>query len=392
MRGPEKADVVIIGAGAAGMMTAALAGKKRRITMLEATDRIGSKIAVSGGGKCNFTHESVSAEKYRGDPVFINSVLKKFDEKAVLTWFRRRGLRPFRRAGGQFFCSRSAKEINEIFRRELLGTDIRYGFRANRVEYDGKTFIVSDSSGNRICTEELVVACGGPSYPNIGGTESGWRIARELGHRTVRPFPALVGLTLQPGQSFFKTLSGISVEVEIRVGTFLYEGRLLFAHRGISGPAVLNASLRWEKGEISIDFVPSFPLESMMEKNKNISTLLPMPKRAAKAFLKHLNVRDTSASRLSREEFARLKRLKEYRFAPAGTFGYAKAEVTRGGVAVEEIDPSTMMSRNISGLYFVGEILDVTGELGGYNFQWAFSSAAVCAGALSTSDGRSGQN
>ena len=163
-----------------------------------------------------------------------------------------------------------------------------------------------------------------------------------------------------------------------------WQDQLLFTHRGLSGPAILNASLWWERGEISIDFIPKLEFQKIKKEKKNISTLLPLPKRLAKAFLEHLNILDRPCYRLRDDEWIELEKLHNYSFAPAGTFGYSKAEVTRGGVSTKEIDPNTMQSQRVKGLYFLGEVLDITGELGGYNLQWAFSSAKVCADAINT--------
>jgi len=377
----EVADVAIVGGGAAGLMIAAAVGRRRRLNVLEANARPGAKIAVSGGGRCNLTHREVSAARYDGDPLFIGKVLERFDERAVLRWFEKRGLRAVRRESGQYFCPRSADEVNAVFRNEIPREALLTGRHVESADHRGGRFIL-EGKGWRLEARELVVASGGASYPQLGASDIGWRIAERFGHTVVPPAPALVGLTLQPEQFFFRELSGVSVPVEISVGGYRYADRLLFAHRGITGPAVLNASLRWRRGKLHVDFLPGFSWDLLRGESRNLSTVLPLPKRVSRAFLKHLGIRDTAAGRLSQPALERLKALRDYRFAPAGTFGYAKAEVTRGGVATGEVDPETMMSRKIPGLYFAGEVLDVTGEVGGYNFQWAFSSAAVCADAL----------
>ncbi|MCF6206600.1 MAG: NAD(P)/FAD-dependent oxidoreductase, partial [Sulfurovum sp.] len=185
--------------------------------------------------------------------------------------------------------------------------------------------------------------------------------------------------TVQKEQFFFKDLSGTSTDVVITVGDQRCEGSLLFAHKGISGPVVLDASLYWEKGKIEIDFLPGFDWSVFKRSKKKISSLLPLPKRVTKAFLLQLNIEDQVGCAVSSETMKALQVLNRYTFAPAGTFGYAKAEVTRGGVATDEVDVLTMESKKQRGLFFIGEVLDVTGQLGGYNFQWAFSSAYVCA-------------
>jgi predicted Rossmann fold flavoprotein len=230
-----------------------------------------------------------------------------------------------------------------------------------------------------ITAKAVVVASGGLSFPQLGASSIGYEIAEHFGHTIVRTAPALVGFTVQKEQFFFKALSGISTEVEIKVGGHVCRGSLLFAHKGISGPAVLDASLYWNKGNIEVDFLPGFSWESLKRSKKQISSILPLPKRVTKAFLVQLNLDDKRGMTISTDELSVLQTLHHYRFAPAGTFGYAKAEVTKGGVSTDEVNAETMMSKRIEGLYFTGEVLDVTGRLGGYNFQWAFSSAYVCA-------------
>jgi len=217
-------------------------------------------------------------------------------------------------------------------------------------------------------------------FPRLGASGIGYEIAEHFGHTVRKTAPALVGFTVQKEQFFFKALSGTSTEVEITVGEHICKGSLLFAHKGISGPAVFDASLYWEKGKIEVDFLPGFDRwEHLKGEKKLISSLLPMPKRVTKAFLIQFGIGDKPGRELTGQELKQLQQLHRYIFAPAGTFGYAKAEVTKGGVSTEEIDAESMESRLEKGLCFVGEVLDVTGRLGGYNFQWAFSSAYVCA-------------
>jgi len=229
-----------------------------------------------------------------------------------------------------------------------------------------------------ITAKAVVVASGGLSFPKIGASSIGYDIAESFGHRIVKTAPALVGFTVQKEQFFFKELSGVATDVHIKVGENICEGALLFAHKGLSGPAVLDASLYWEKGKIEVDFLPGFSWKSVQHSKKQISSLIPMPKRVTKAFLIQLGIEDKMASKLTSEELNSLQTLKHYIFAPAGTFGYSKAEVTKGGVETSEVDSATMMSKKEKGLYFLGEVLDITGRLGGYNFQWAFSSAFTC--------------
>lgn len=364
-------------------MTAAGIGKRSSVLLLEGNSRPGAKISVSGGGRCNLCNLHLDSHCYRGDSHVLETVFSRYDQHWLRRWFARRGVETRSEKGGQLFCRSGAEEVNRALASACETVEFRGGWRivsAERREKGG--FRICNARGGCIESRRLVVASGGLSFPKLGASDIGLRIAESLGHRVVRPAPALVGWTLQPPQGFFRELSGVSTEVEIRVGERRWRDRLLFAHRGLSGPAVLNASLWWERGEVSVDFLPGFDLRGIRESRKQLTTLLPLPRRLVRALLEHLGVADRPARILDRGTWERLERLHEYRFAPAGTFGYGKAEVTRGGVATDEIDPETMESRLVPGLYFVGEVLDVTGELGGYNFQWAFSSAAVCADAL----------
>ena len=370
-------DTIIIGAGASGLMLGAQLPAKSRTLILEANPRPGAKLLISGGGKCNITHADLSPEDYRPDAAFVRPALSAFGPDELLEWLRRRGLEPVLRKENQYFCPQSARQIVTLLEDAQEGTILRQGCRVDDVRQTDDGWCVRGPCGT-FCARALVVASGGISYPQVGVSDIGYRIARAVGHTVVTPRPALVGLTLQKKQAYFKELSGLSTEVRITGGEAVSRGHMLFAHKGISGPAVLDASLDWHKGTITIDFLPDFDWLKLESGKKQISTLLPLPRRLAKALLKDLGLEDKAAGRLTAEERVVLRRLSAYEMAPAGTFGYRKAEVTRGGVATDRIDPETMGSRLHSGLYFIGEVLDVTGRLGGYNLQWAFSSAVLC--------------
>jgi len=378
MRG--ETEIAIIGAGASGLMTASLLGRHRAI-LLEGNGKAGAKIAVSGGGRCNITNEAVGSAYYRGDSSFVEEILRGFDQHDLLRWLEDRGLQPVLRKNRQYFCPKSANQLIEILMKESRKQSLFLNLKVERVtRRDGWFYL--QAGKRRFRAKKLVIASGGLSFPQLGADDIGYRVAETFGHTIVRTSPALVGLTVQREQFFFRELSGISTEVEIRVGDQLCRGSLLFAHKGISGPAVLDASLYWEKGKITIDFLPGWNISEHEKSKKQLSSLLPLPRRVAKTFLEQLEISDRPITQLKAAERERLLGLKNYTFAPAGTFGYSKAEVTRGGVDTGEIDPKTMMSKKCEGLYFIGEVLDVTGRLGGYNFQWAFSSATVCARAL----------
>jgi predicted Rossmann fold flavoprotein len=375
-------QIIIIGGGASALMLAALLPKKS-VTVLESNAKLGAKILVSGGGKCNITNALMGTEYFQGDQNFVQQPLKRFNEKALLRWLERQNLHPVLRKETQYFCKDSAKELMDIFQKESKKQQVCLNEPVLEVTKRNDTFYVKTKK-NVYQAKAVVVASGGLSFPKLGASSIGYDIARSFGHSIVNTAPALVGFTVQKEQFFFKELSGVSTEVTIRVGDNVCQGALLFAHKGVSGPAVLDASLYWERGKIEIDFLPGFSWQNAEGSKKLISSLLPMPKRVTKAFLLQLCLEDKPYYQLTGKERDILRGLSHYSFAPAGTFGYAKAEVTKGGVATSEVDNGTMMSKREQGLYFIGEVLDVTGRLGGYNFQWAFSSAYSCAKSLSS--------
>lgn len=374
-------QIIIIGGGASALMLAALL-PKNSVTIIENNAKLGAKILVSGGGKCNITNALMGTEYFLGDPNFVKQPLKRFSEKALLRWLERQNLHPVLRKETQYFCKDSAKELLDIFQKESRKQQVCLNEQVLEVTKRDDTFYVKTKK-NTYQAKAVVVASGGLSFPKLGASNIGYEIAHNFGHTIVNTAPALVGFTVQKEQFFFKELSGVSTDVKIRVGENVCEGALLFAHKGMSGPAVLDASLYWEKGKIEIDFLPDFSWKSVEGSKKLISSLIPMPKRVTKAFLLQLCLEDRPYCQLTGKEREILQTLSHYSFAPAGTFGYAKAEVTKGGVTTSEVDNNTMMSKKEEGLYFIGEVLDVTGRLGGYNFQWAFSSAYSCAKSLS---------
>jgi len=366
-------EIIIIGGGASALMLASLL-PKNTATIIESNAKIGAKILISGGGKCNITNDKMGTEYFLGDTGFVQPSLKMFSEASLLTWLERQRLFPVLRKETQYFCEHSAKELVDVFAKEVKKQKVLLGEKVTRVHKRDAHFTVTTDK-RTLTAKYVVVASGGLSFPKIGASSIGYDIAESFGHSIVKTAPALVGFTVQKEQFFFKELSGASCDVKIRVNETVCEGALLFAHKGLSGPAVLDASLYWDKGKIEIDFLPDFSWKGVKGSQKQISSLLPMPKRITKAFLVQLEVKDKPFSKVTPEELEKLQLLNHYVFAPAGTFGYSKAEVTKGGVCAEEVDAKTMMSNKEEGLYFMGEVLDVTGRLGGYNFQWAFSSA-----------------
>ena len=369
---------IVVGAGASGLMFTSLMREKSDILIIDSNSKIGAKIAISGGGKCNITNKNVSSSNYTADSSFVDSVLDSFTQTDLLKWLEARGVVPHIRDGGEYFCQRSSEEIIALFAREIRGTTLSLDTTVSATSYGDRGFKVETSRGWFVAPN-LIVASGGLSFPKIGASAIGHTIASGFGHTITPTSPALVGFTLQPEQFFMKELSGSSLDITMRVGDKSFNGAILFAHRGISGPVVLNTSVYWKKGNISIDFIPTLSIREIKNSKKQISTLLPIPKRVAKALLKAIDLEDKTAKSMSPKEWNILEGLHDYSFAPAGTFGYSKAEATRGGVSISEIDSDSMMSRLIKNLYFLGEVTEVTGELGGYNLQWAFSSAYRCA-------------
>lgn len=375
-------DVLILGAGASGLMCAAQLREHTslKIAILEGNNRPALKLKASGGGKCNLTNVEVDETHFLGDEKLVKNALSIFPQEALLEYFKSGGLRPVIRKERYYFCPKSSDEIISILMGKSSGCDLLLGHKILSLEGENMFTIMTDKE--KFQASRVVVATGGASYKELGASDIGLKIAQHYGIQTVPFSPALVGLTLQPKEFWMKELSGISCPARIHVAGKTLDEDLLFAHKGISGLVVLSASLYWHRGEIVIDFLPDVDLNSLRREKKLLSTALPLPKRFLKAFLEAVGVEDKPCNRLNTEEWESVLRIGHYAMAPSGTFGFSKAEACRGGVACGEIDPLTMQSTKIKGLYFIGETVDVTGELGGYNFQWAFSSAVVCAKAI----------
>ena len=374
-------DVLILGAGASGLMCAAELSTCEgiKVAVIDANANVGAKIKISGGGKCNITNTQVREKNYLGDESFVASVLSRFTKEELLEFLYSNGLHPVIRKNRYYFCEKSSDEILSIFRRTTKGTHYFLGENILHVSQNSAGFLVKTSRAE-YQTKKVVVATGGASYKTLNATDIGIQIAKQFGHDVTEFTPALVGLTLQKDQFWMKELSGISAEVEIEVEDKKLREEMLFAHRGISGPAVLSASLYWKKGNMFINFLPDRDINALIKNSKkNISSVLNLSKRLSKALLEALHVEDKPCNKLTREDMQNLQMIQKYPFAPAGNFGFTKAEVSRGGVKTEGLHVNSLMSKKVDGLFFIGEVTDVTGELGGYNFQWAFSSGVVCA-------------
>jgi predicted Rossmann fold flavoprotein len=376
-------DVIVIGGGAAGLMCAIEAGKRgRRVTVLERNTQIGRKILISGGGRCNFTNLHTQPENFlSANPHFAKSALARYGPQEFLGLVRKHQIPYHEKTLGQLFCDRAAKDIVELLESECAAArvQIETGCEIREVSR-GSRFMVGTDQGT-LEAEALMIATGGLSIPKIGATSFGYEIARQFG-LGVRPCtPALVPLVCDAAwRERFGSLAGVSLEVTARANRTTFREKMLFTHRGLSGPAILQISSYWSPGEeIEIDLLPDVDLIRVLAERRasgdrsEARTILAglLPKRLAGAWLAQSK---PTASLSDREIQAISDGLHSWRVVPAGTEGYEKAEVTAGGVDTDEISSQTFQAKKVPGLYFTGEVLDVTGQLGGFNFQWAWAS------------------
>lgn len=353
--------------------------KYKNICLIDTNTKIGSKIKVSGGAKCNITNELVNSNNYLGDREFVKELLKKFSKDDLLAFLNKNGVNPKinpKIVKGTYFCN-SSQDVIDMFTK--ITTHIKKYLNTTVLDLDFDKHFKIKTDSKIIEAKKVVVASGGLSYSVLGASSIAFDIAKKFEHSIIKLEPALVGFTVQKEQFWFKNLAGISMPVFTFVDDKRVEGSLLFAHKGCSGPVILTSSLYWKKGKMAIDFLPKQRLESFLQGNKIISSALPLPKRFIQEFLLSIDVEDKNVSKLTDEEKTKLLLLKNYEFSPAGNFGYTKAEVTKGGINTDEINHSTFESLKLKDLYFIGECLDITGELGGFNFQIAFSEGMICA-------------
>ena len=388
-------DVIVIGGGAAGLFCAALAGQRGlRVVLLEHNDKVGKKIRISGGGRCNFTNRDVGPKNFLSqNPHFATSALSRYTPQDFIALVDRYGIAWHEKTLGQLFCDGSAQQIIDMLVAEGRGERVEYlvshaveSVTAEATSSDNVAFNVKTSKGNFVA-RNVVVAAGGLSIPSLGATGIGYDIARAFGMRIIDPEPALVPLTFD--QTFTKMwgeLSGVSLDVEAHADGPVFRENLLFTHRGLTGPAILQASSYWTGGEVEINTLPENAVH-------NVAAL-----KADKRILRNVLVEQLPSRFIQRWPDERLdkravdlkdadvidilQRLHAWKVRPNGTEGFLKAEVTRGGVDTRDLSSKSMESRTQPGLYFIGEVVDVTGWLGGYNFQWAWSSAYACASQL----------
>lgn len=390
-------DVIIIGGGAAGLMCAFNAAERGlSVMVVEQAKKVGRKILMSGGGKCNFTNMEITANKYLSqNPHFAKSALARYTQWDFISLVSERGIDWEERELGKLFCQQSSKDIVDLLLHhcQRTGVDIRCQTKVKRVQSIPDGFAVHLHDLPEIYAKQVVVASGGLSIPSMGASGIGYQIAEQANHSIIPTRAALVPLTWQGCEKqSFAELSGIATPISAtsESGQSFSEPALI-THRGLSGPSILQISNYWQPGEaLTVDWLPSEDLASLIDRwrqtqaSTQVQTLLAefFPKRLARHLADIVGCADQRIGDLSKQQLEQLAALNHWRWQPSGSEGYKTAEVTLGGVNTNEVSSKTFESKHQPGLYFIGEVLDVTGWLGGYNFQWAWASGWCCAQAL----------
>ena len=397
-------DVAVIGAGAAGLMCAAEAGKRgKRVVLIDHAEKLAEKIRISGGGRCNFTNVNAGPANFLSDnPHFCKSALSRYTPQDFVALVKKHRIGYHEKHRGQLFCDESAEQIIQMLKTECADGDVTWRMPTTVVSIEKMDdgFLLATDTGD-ILADSVVIATGGLSIPKIGATDFGYRIAAEFGVKVVETRPGLVPLTFDgPGWAAFAPLAGIALEVEVETGSNKGKGNrrghfredLLFTHRGLSGPAILQISSFWQPGTpILINLLPDVDLAAALIEGKGtmkkqLGNVLGqwLPARLAECLLA-INELAPDA-RLADLQDAKLRKLGDsvnrWAIVPTGSEGYRKAEVTLGGVDTKELSQQSMMATKVPGLYFIGEAVDVTGWLGGYNFQWAWASGVAAGQAV----------
>ena len=386
----EKYDVIIIGAGAAGMMSAIEAGKRgRKVLIVDHAKKIGEKIRISGGGRCNFTNIYTDPTKFiSNNPKFVISALNQYTQKDFINLIKKHNIKFHEKKLGQLFCDQSAQQIVDMLLLEcqLAKVTLMKETKITQVDkQDNEYFIIANS--NKYFCNSLIIATGGLSVPKIGASKFGYDVAKKFSLKVVDTHPALVPLTFSKKiLTICKELTGLSVEAVVSLKNIFFEEGMLFTHRGLSGPSILQISSYWKLGEnIRINLSPKINVAKFLSDKKssnpkqeiNIIISEILPKRLAHIICNENNV-SGNICEISNKVLDQLScSINTWVINPTGTEGYRTAEVTLGGIDTNEISSKTMMSKKHHGLFFIGEVVDVTGHLGGYNFQWAWSSGYV---------------
>ena len=388
-------DVIVIGAGAAGMMCAATAGQRgRRVLLVDHYAKVGEKIRISGGGRCNFTNIHATWRDYLSrNPDFCRSALARYTPRDFVALVERHGIAWHEKTLGQLFCDESATQVIDMLRDECARGGVEWWQPADvrSVRRDGEDFAVETSRGTASAAS-LVIATGGLTVPKIGATPFAYRVAEQFGLAVVPPRPALVPLTFEPEfLARYGDLAGVSVDAEVSCAGGRFRESLLFTHRGLSGPAILQASSYWQQAAcrepLRIDLLPGVDVRAWLASERR-SRVLPatllaerLPRRLAQHWCVAHGLERSLAELSDRVLDEAARELCAWRVQPSGTLGYNKAEVTLGGVDTRELSSKTMEAAEVRGLFFIGEAVDVTGHLGGFNFQWAWSSAVAAGSA-----------
>lgn len=387
-------DVLIVGAGAAGMMCAIQAAQRgRSVCLIDHSAKLAEKIRISGGGRCNFTNLNTKPDNYIStNPHFCRSALAGYTPQHFIAWLNENGIAYHEKKLGQLFCDEGSEAIIALLKRECDVAGVKFMLSCTVEEISHHTDFNVKNDRGVLMAHSLVIATGGLSIPKTGATPFGYKVAQQFGIPVTKLKPGLVPLTFHPEEwADFTELSGISVDAVVSYGKQAFRENLLITHRGLSGPAILQISSYWEHGQaLHVNLLPDHDMHDIFKQQRSNSMLLNnflaqyLPKRFIEALLKQL-----SASKSSEHQFAENKPLSHYpekvllqladklhdwQILPTGTLGYSKAEVTCGGVDTHALSSKTMQANNVHGLFFIGEVMDVTGQLGGYNFQWAWAS------------------
>ena len=384
-------DVIVLGGGAAGCMAAIQAGQRgKRVLLIDGGARVGGKIPISGGGRCNFTNRGADGSHH-----FAKSALGRFTPEDTEAWVAAAGIAYHEKKLGQLFCTRTAWDMVDLLERDLgaAGVELKLGARVEGLERTAEGAFRAFGEGWQASAPKAILALGGPSYPNLGASDAAWRIAKGLGLQLVDSAPALDGFVWNPEDaSHFDDLQGLAIDVRLSTGGKSFDEAVLFTHKGLSGPAALQGSLYWKPGQlVELNLWPGtdageelLAFKRQFQRRYVVDWLSErLPRRLAERWDELMGPKVDKLERISDKALVEAAlRFQKVSFIPAGTVGYHKAEVARGGVSTDELDQRSLECKKVPGLHIVGEAVDVTGELGGYNFQWAWASGAAAGRAV----------